>query len=254
MRSLHHFSRRHVGVVAGLLIGASSVACTDDVTAPRRAAGAIPPAGAQGTIILPRSLVSVRVEFGGQLLPEAARIRFVAGNDTAFVKDNTMNDKDPTLGIIKVSLPWSSSYQACLSADTPSYAIVPGWWACSTVAGNAAVVDAGILRMRRFPLAAFSTRDVNWNTITEAVFTLDADADGFFRTAEDGGPGEISPAVDGMIVIRGNRPGTYTWCETVAPAGYLKPSPSCGSIELEWDQTTSVVLQHAKKITIQPQF
>ena len=254
MRSLHHFRRRHVGVVAGILTAASAVACTDDVTAPRRVAGAISPAGAQGAIVLPRSLVSVRVEFNGQLLPESAWIRFIAGNDTAFVQDNSINDKNPTLGIIKVSLPWSSTYSACLFADTPSYAIVPGWWSCSTVAGNAALVDAGILRMRRFPLAAVSTRDANGNAITEAVMTLDADADGYFKTVEDGGPGDMSPGVDGMIVIRGNRPGTYTWCETVPPAGYLKPSPSCGSIELEWDQTTSVVLQHAKKITIQPQF
>jgi hypothetical protein len=254
MRSLHHFSRRHVGVVAGTLLVASVVACTDDLTAPRRAAGAIPPAGAQGAIVLPRSLVSVRVEFNGQLLPESARIRFVVGNDTTVVQDNTMNDNNPTLGIIKVSLPWSSSYTACLHADTPFYAIVPGWWNCSTVAGNAAIVDAGILRMRKFPLAAFSTRDMNWNPVTEAEIQLDADADGFVVTAEDGGPGEISSVVDGLIVIRGNRPGTYTWCETVPPTGYLKTSPSCGSIELKWDQNTSVVLQHAKKITIQPQF
>jgi len=254
MRSLHQFSRRHVGVVAGTLIVASVVACTDDLTAPRGPAGAIPPAGAQAAIVLPRSLVTVRVEFQGALLSEPAPIMFTVGNETAVVMDNTANDKNPTLGIITVSLPWSSSYKTCLYFDTPSYAIVPGWFSCSTVAGNAAVVDAGILRMRRFPLAAFSTRDVNWNPITEAEIQLDADADGFFKTAEDGGPGELSPAIDGLIVIRGNRPGTYTWCETVPPPGYLKPSPSCGSIELKWDQTTSVVLQHAKKITIQPQF
>jgi hypothetical protein len=206
-------------------------------------------------IIRARSLVTVRVEYNGQLLDESVKIRFIAGSDTGIVGDNTVNDKNPTQGIVTVSLPWVSSYTACLYFDTPTYAIVPGWWNCSTVAGNAATVDAGILRMRRFPLAAFPTRDVNWNTITGAAFTLDADTDGFFKTAEDGGAGELSPSLDGLVVIRGNRPGTYTWCETVPPPGYHKSSPSCGSIELEWDKTTTVLgLTHAKKITIQPPF
>ena len=255
MRSLHHFSRRHVGVLAGTLIVVSAVACTDDVTSPHPSAGAIPPAGAQGTIVRARSLVTVRVEnTAGALIPETTPIRFIVGNDTGIVVDNSANDKNSTIGIITASLPWSSSYTACLLKDTPSYGIVPGWFVCSTAAGNAATVNAGILRMRKFPLAAFSMQDKNGNMLPGAEVQLDADADGYFVAAEDGGPGEISSAVDGLIVVRGNRPGTYSWCETVPPAGYLKASPSCGSIELYWDQNTPVVLQHAKKITIQPQF
>ena len=110
MRSLHHFSRRHVGVLAGTLIVVSAVACTDDVTSPHPSAGAIPPAGAQGTIVRARSLVTVRVEnTAGALIPETTPIRFIVGNDTGIVVDNSANDKNSTIGIITASLPWSSS-------------------------------------------------------------------------------------------------------------------------------------------------
>ena len=101
--------------------------------------------------------------------------------------------------------------------------------------------------IREFPIAGFYMQDMLGNNITGGKITLTAPpSDGFTARATDGGANDLSPGVNGNIVFKANRPGTYTWCEVAPPTGYGLTSPSCGTIELYWDMGTGMVLHHAK--------
>jgi hypothetical protein len=247
---LSHVARAAMTGAATLAM-AATMACSDDATAPERAVSL--PQNPQ-SMIVPRTLVTLKLtDTGGNLLPEAASARFIAGPDTVTLWDNSFYDTNKTTGIISVSMRWTSSYKACLFGDSKNYGIdVNLLPTCNTVAGGASAVDAGSLKLRKFPIAAFSLQDMNGGVVTEAEVQLIADpvTDGYMTTVQDGDTEDRKPAIDGKLWIRGNRPGTYTWCETLAPAGYLKTSPSCGTVDLHWDVVTPVTLKHQKKIII----
>jgi hypothetical protein len=229
---------------------AATIACSDAATAPTPKASV--PQTPQ-SMIMPRTLVTLHItDMAGNIIPEASIVRFVTGPDTVQLWDNSFYDTNKTLGVITVSMRWASSYQACMFSDTKNYGIDPSLPYCNTVAGGASSVDAGSLKMRKFGRAAFSMKDPSGALVPGGEIQLMADpvTDGYSAIVADGDAEDRSPGLDGKIVIRGNRPGTYTWCETLAPAGYLKPMPSCGTISLQWETVTPVTLTHMKKIII----
>ena len=60
-------------------------------------------------------------------------------------------------------------------------------------------------------------------------------------------------AYNGKIKVRLSRPGTYTWCETKAPTGYLLTSPTCGTFTGAWEAPDTVILlKHQKKLVYFP--
>ena len=240
--------RRRVTLIAGAFAIASVVACSDDTTAPRPATFSVPTTGAQPTIYPLRTIVSVHIRsIWGTLLPEKAAVKFFAANDSGVIWDNSASDKDSTVGSIKVSLPWSATFKACLVYDTKNYAIDVTKPYCNSAPGNASAVDLASLVMRQFPIAGAYMQDMNGNPITGGKITFTAPpSDGFTETVMDGGGNDLSPAVDGNIVVKGNRPGTYTWCEIVPPTGYNLASPSCGTVDLYWDSGTGFTIKHQK--------
>lgn len=237
-----------LSVIAGAAALVSAVACSDSPTAPRPATASIPTSGAQPMILPLKSTVTVHVRtIWGTLLPETAAIKFFVGADSGVIWDNSANDQDPTVGSIKVSLLWSSSYKACLVYDTKNYAIDVTKPYCNSAAGGTSAVDLGSLVMRQFPIAGFYMQDISGNNITGGKITLTAPpSDGYTATATDGGANDLSLALDGKIVFKANRPGTYTWCEIAPPTGYSLTSPNCGTIDLYWDLGTATILHHAK--------
>jgi hypothetical protein len=85
-----------------------------------------------------------------------------------------------------------------------------------------------------------------------AVSVVAPPSDGCSATASRNGAigGDLSAAGDGKIVLRANRPGTYSWCETAAPAGYYLTTPNCGTVNLSWNLSTGIILKHKKKIVV----
>lgn len=250
---LTHIGRRATLVASAVAI-VSAVACSDDATAPRPAATSIPTSGPQAMILPARSLVTVRIKtVWGTLLTDKANVKFFAAGDSGVIMDNSAADKDLTVGVITVALPWSSTFKACLVTDTKNYGIDVTKPYCNTVTGNVSTVEAGSLVMHEFPIGGVYVQDMAGNPITGGTFTFTAPpSDGFTTTVADGGGNDLSPGVNGNIVFKGNRPGLYTWCETVAPTGYYLTSPNCGTISMYWDLGTGIVVHHQKKLIVVP--
>lgn len=228
---------RRAAIVGGAVAIASTVACSDDPTAPHRDAASIPTSGPQASITaVRRSLVTVRVEnINGFLITETPAVKFFAVNDSVIVFDNTAADKDMTLGIITVPLPVSATHKACLVYDTKTYGIDVWKPYCNTAAGGTATVDLGALVMHKFPFVSFSMRDAaNFSFLPGATITVTAASQGFSKTVKDGAANDLKPGNDGKIGLRGNRPGTYTMCVTVPPTAYVALQ-TCRTTDLDWD-------------------
>jgi len=233
---LTHLGRR-AAIVWGTVTIVSTVACSDNPTAPRRDAASFPTSGAQASITaVRRSLVTVRVEnIYGALITETPSVKFFALNDSVIVVDNTAADKNATPGIIAVPLPISATHKACLVNDTKTYGIDVWKPYCNTAAGGTATVDLGALVMHEFPFMSFSMRDAaSLSLLPGAKITVTAASQGFSRTVKDGAANDLNPGNDGKIGLRGNRPGTYTMCVTVPPTAYVALQ-SCYNVNLDWD-------------------
>jgi hypothetical protein len=242
---------RRAAVVAGAVAIVSAVACSDDTTAPQPAA-AKETSGPQAMILPARSLVTVRIKkVNGALLPEKGAVMFYAAGDSGVVWDNSAADKDMTVGIITVALPWSATFKACLYTDTQNYAIEALQPHCNSATGNVSAVDLGSLVMHHFPIVVFIMQDMSFNQISGGSLTVTAPLnDGFSEIATDEGQNDLLVGTPGRIGVQGNRPGTYTWCEKVAPNGYLLTSPTCGTVNLAWDTGIGVEIKHQMKLVI----
>jgi hypothetical protein len=247
MRSLRliHLVARRAALVAGVVGTAATVACSD-ATAPRPVTALIPTSGAEATIVPLRSLVTVRVTtYFGQLIVEKPSVRFYAAGDSATVKDNSAFDKDTTLGIITVSAPTSALMKVCLVGNTENFSFSPNA-ACNTVAGNTTKVNAGTLIMHVFPGVGLRMLNKSGNVIPGGTFTLTGPpGSGYSLTVSDGDANDRYVGVDGNSVVWVPAPGTYKWCETKAPMGYLIALPECGKVDLIWDFGIQVDITHS---------
>lgn len=239
---------RRAAIVAGAVATISTVACSDGATAPRPPIAAIPPSGPQADIIPMKSLVTVKIQtIWGTLLPETALVKFFAANDSVVILDNSADDKNMTVGIVTVWQPPSNKYSACLVQDTKTYAVDASVYNCKSAPGGQKATDLGVLVMRRFPIVGAFQQDMNGNNIVGGKFIFTAPpSDGFTATAADGSANDLSAANDGKIVIRANRPGTYTWCELTPPTGFLLANPNCGTVNLGWDVDTGFIVKHQR--------
>lgn len=254
MLSLDLISSRRRAVMA-VIAGIAAAACSDAGTAPQSAtvSPALPTAGAQADIRVPRPLVTVRVKdsFGIYII-EKPFVKFVFGNDSIVIQDNTAADKDWNPGIITVPLPWAATYKACLYMDTKTFGIDTSLPLCNSAAGSTSTVDLGTLVMRHFPMVWFFMRDIDdLSLFPDATVKLTAPpGDGFSGFAKDGGSHDTDGMNDGDIYMRGNRPGLYTWCEVIPPKYHILPVPSCGTVDMKWDWVIYVDVLHGKKWTV----
>jgi uncharacterized surface anchored protein len=70
-------------------------------------------------------------------------------------------------------------------------------------------------------------------------------------TIADGDANDRWP-VAGAITLWVPAPGTYKWCETIAPLGYKLASPNCGTVDLVWDFGVAVDVVHKLKLSSTP--
>jgi len=236
---------RRIALVTGAVAVASAVACSDDATAPRSSASALPQ-GAQRSIASGNSLVVVKIrDIWGSILTEKTTVKFSSKNGSLVLPDNAAQDMVNATDIIGALLPVADTFTVCLMTDTKNYGIDVTKPYCNSVPGNVGTVLAGSLVMRHFPTVGAYMQDMNGNSITGGSVKFVAPPnDGFSATVMDGGGNDLSQAVDGKIVINGNRPGTYTWCETAPPTGYSLTSPTCGTVNLYWDLGTGFIIKH----------
>lgn len=224
-------------------------ACSDDATAPSTPA-AVQPIAAQATILPLKTLVTVRIkDVWGSLITDKAPIR-IGDFSTPYIWDNSSADWDGTTGIISVYVPRAATLHVCLGNDTQNFAIEAMESYCNDVPGNTSTVDAGSLVMHRYPKVSIALQDMNGNKVVGATLQISDLSQGFNKKAEDGYINDLDGLVNGNITVKLNRPGTYTWCETVAPTtpGTALANPSCGTFKASWDLYTYMVIKHPKKM------
>ena len=244
---------RRACVLGGVIAAASVVACSDSATAPRPTAVAVPTSAA-ANIVLPKSLVSVKVTlYNGTLFAyDKASVKFFANGDSGTVKDNSAFDKDTTTGIIAALIPMSASVKVCLTDAPKDWSWSPNQ-ACNTVAGGTSKVDAGSLIIHNIPGLGLYMRNMAGNIITSGGGKFEITGppgSGYSLTVTDNDANDRFGGVDGKgkIVVWVPAPGTYKWCEKVAPPGYLITLPDCGLVTVVWDFGVIVDIKHALKL------
>ena len=241
---------RRAAIVAGAVALVSAAACSDDTTAPQAPTAAISTTGTQEALYrVPQATVTVQVKTAAFYpIYEKPRVKFrAAGFDTVIVKDNDPADKNSALGVITVSLPKAVSYGGCLFEGTTTYGVDFTKSHCMTVWTSAATVDLGTLLMHEYPYLGLEMMDAGTGAFLPGAQAKLIAPDGTAQIVSDGGIGDIKGLNDGMIDFRAKGPGKYTYCETVAPAGYWFTNPICKTIDLYWDMGIGTAVLHNKK-------
>ena len=253
MRSLPFISiarvARRAATLGSVAAAATVVACSDSATAPQPAAVSIP-STADANIIPLRMLVTVKVTlWNGTLFGyDKASVKFIANGDSGTVKDNSAFDKDTTTGIISALVPWSASVKVCLTDAPKDWSWSPNQ-ACNTVPGGASKVNAGSLVIHNIPAIGLDMKNMAGNIIPGGKFEITGPpGSGYSQTITDGDANDRYAGVNGHIVLWVPAPGTYKWCEKVAPPGYLITLPECGLVTVVWDFGTLVEVKHGLKL------
>jgi hypothetical protein len=250
MRSLPYASlarlARRASVLGGVVAAATVVACSDSATAPRPATVSVP-SGAEANIVVPKSLVTVKVTIwnGNLFAYDKASVKFFANGDSGTVKDNSALDKDTTTGIISALIPMSPTVKVCLTDAPKDWSWDPNQ-ACNTVPGGTTKVNAGSLIIHNIPAIGLYNQNMAGKTIAAGKFTITGPAgSGYSLTVTDNDANDRNLA-PGDIVVWVPAPGTYKWCEITPPPGYQMTSPQCGFVDLVWDFGVTVYPKHAK--------
>jgi hypothetical protein len=238
---------RHL-VAAGVLAAAvSSAACRDDVTAPQTPVVAKSVDQPSANFVVPIAVVTLHViNVWGQPVPEAATVKFTTSKGSVQVVDNAAGDLDPTMGTVKVAMTQAASYEACITDGTANYNAVP--WdptypICRSLTSSSTKVDLGSAYMRRIPKVGFYFQDMQGNAAKGGTLTTVWPGN-YTLSVYDGMPG-WDAVVDGLITLKlVSGPGTYSWCETKAPPGFMLTSPTCGSFVAAYDVDIAILLKH----------
>jgi hypothetical protein len=232
------------------LLATMSAACSDAVTEPKPVVN-VPTAESPFIVPVSRTATVNIIDVWGNKITDKAVVRFwTSPTDSMHVLDNAPQDLDPTIGKVKVLLPISGSYKACVIGWTVYYMAEKNPQAypnCKTGVINGGTVDFGNLYMRRKPKVAFYTQTKN-GTLLPGATVMVAMPNGFPTVAiADGSasPVDYDGAVNGVIVFLSSAgAGVHSWCETVAPVGYALPSPSCGTLTAQFEGEYAIVLKH----------
>jgi hypothetical protein len=246
---------RHATVVAASLSLLSVAACGEAGTAPPAAS---PPAASRAEQANPHAslqidlnpALSVRIVDKDGKSVGGAQVTFTGyrGQQKA-VNDNHAGDSDSRLGYIRTQMLPAASYRACLTGALSAYGADPG--TCNTRSGGSLAVDMGQLLIHKRPLLSFNMRNQSGAFVPGAAVSVTG-PNGFSKTLADGGIGDQGSGNNGVIALTLPLPGTYSWCEIVAPTNYLLTNPSCGTLDAKWDIIHVLLLQHAPVISTDP--
>jgi len=239
----------HWRALASTAIIAGLAACSDNPTQPATPATA---PRAQSTLVqvpnvpVVATTATLRVkDIWGALIPDGVHTEWIMADGTSkVIHDNIGPDLDPTWGVITVKMPYSPTIKVCLYTDASMHAIDTTKPYCNTVAWSYPTMDMGTLVMRRNPWMTFYTVDMNGKLLPGATITVTGPI-AFNEQVVDGGVWDHFSPVDGKLNVKLDRPGTYTWCENVAPVGYLLTNPTCGTFQAYWDVDMAMQVKHA---------
>ena len=248
MRSSINASLSRRLVAAGVLATAVSLAaCREDATAPQAPVAGKSAEQPSAMNLIPIATVTLHVvTVWNQPVPEAATVKFTTSKGSVQVVDNAAGDLDPAMGTVKVAMYQAASYEACITDGTANYNAVPGnvtYPICQSLTTSSTKVDLGSAYMRKIPRVAFYFQDMQGNAAKGGTLTTVWPGN-YTLIVYDGMPG-WDAVVDGVIVLKlVSGPGTYSWCETKAPPGFMVTSPSCGSFVAAYDVDMAILLKH----------
>jgi hypothetical protein len=235
---------------------AATAACSDDqVTAPTTAREVSAP----NATIAPRLGQQVTVQFkdiNGNLIiagmiPSEWLSMNAAGDTTAdkvrydnqFYSDGDQNN---VLGVMTMNMPFAAKQRVCLYTFPEDYAYdILQPTPCNEASVTTYKVDLGTLVLRKKPRHTFFFKDASSALIAGATIHVTGPF-GYDKTFVDGGAGDL--VADGKILLKTDQPGQYRWCEVTAPGGFNLTSPTCGIVNMFWEENTTQSLYHTKKV------
>jgi hypothetical protein len=238
-RSEDNTMRRTISFAAVAAIAALA-ACSDSPTSP--STNARPVDGASALIVKPIFLATVTVreeDINNALVFDGTtKVKFsTSPADTFTVADNSPQDADNTMGIVKVVMSKAATYTACFvssafyAADAAS-----GLNPCSTVSTTSSTVDLGAIHVQRKPMIIAQVKDQLGNMIGGATMQFSDATRGFSVTTLDNDANDQWNNAAGLILRAFEGPGTFRVCETAAPTNAKLLTQQCFDQQLGWNQ------------------
>lgn len=236
------FDRRALRLSTLVLAGALTLtACdTDDPMSPKHPDL---PTTAKPALALNAGTLLIKVVDKNQALITTSIAEFkVTGpnNATMNVKDNFLNDADPTVGQIQMKGLAPGLYQACETTAPVNY-VLP-----NPVCGFATVyvgATTGLTFMNpTMARVQWSVVDAVGNFVPGMVFTLKDSTNAIVTLITDNVGADTDPT-GGKFDIRWPTEGTFTLCEGPPPAGYVYPKAQikfCFPFQIKHGQTKVV--------------
>lgn len=152
-------------------------------------------------------------------------------------------DFDPVLGVMRMEMPFAAKQRVCLYTFMDDYAYdILQPTPCNEASVKTYQVDLGTLTLRKKPRHTFFLKNTPGSMIVGATIHVTGPF-GFDKTYTDGVGADLA---DGKILLKGENPGKYNWCEVTPPSGYKLTNPTCGIVNMFWEENTTQTLSHAR--------
>jgi len=217
--------RRRATGFAGAVWLLALAACADDTTAPKIRKF---PDGPNAIKLQPSTWVTARFvdDNNTPAYPLWVNITPYRGSTHTLTDGAASGDSDPREGFIKALLPSASSYSGCLFGVN-AYYVWDSTASCRSATPVNGTADLGAFHVHPRPEIYFFMRDKNENLLKGAELDVTG-PDGVTLHVVDGSIDDHPD--DGIIRVRVGAIGTFTYCETVPPTGYLLAKPACGTV------------------------
>lgn len=243
--------RRTISFAAVATIAALA-ACSDSPTTP--STNARPIDGASPLIAKPIFLATVTVsekDINGALVFDGTtKVKFsTSPSDTFTVADNSAQDADNTMGIVKVVMAKAATYTACF-ASSAFYAgdAASGLNPCSTVSTTSSTVDLGSIYVQRKPMIIAQVENQLGTMIGGATMKFSDATRGFSLTTLDDDANDQWNNAAGLVLHAFDGPGTFRVCETAAPTNTKLLTQQCFDKQMGWNQMYWPTFTHYQKL------
>jgi len=243
--------RRTISFAAVAAIAALA-ACSDSPTSP--STNARPVDGASPLIVKPIFLATVTVsekDINGALVFDGTtKVKFsTTPADTFTVADNSAQDADKTMGIVKVVMVKGATYTACF-VSSALYAgdAASGLNPCSTVSTTSTTVDLGSIYVQRKPMIIAQVKNQLGTMIGGATMQFVDPSRGFSLTTVDDDANDQWNNAVGLVLHAFDGPGTFRVCETAAPANTTLLTQQCYNKAMGWNEMYWPTFTHYQKL------
>lgn len=230
---------RQISIAAVAALGVLA-ACSDSSTGPQ--ATARPVDGASSLIVKPIFFATLTVSEkdinGALIFDNTGKVKFsTSPADTFTVADNSPQDADPTMGIVKVTMLKGATYTACfVSSSFYAADAASGLNPCSTVSTTSSTVDLGSIYVQRKPMIIAQVQNQFGTLIGGGTIQFSNPTTGFLLTTVDQDANDQWNNAVGYVLHAFDKPGTFRVCETAAPPGTVLTSQQCFVQTMGWNQ------------------